>query len=237
MVNIDLHEDLRMGRILGYGGILVSSIYTFIEDHGHDAFYNRQFSPKEDDEPPIVLVSLNGRFQLQDDPSPSVVKWLQKRGQTRRRQQRQRKKGEEFLLRVAAHIRVPESYCSAKWKKANDMSHVMDTLKVLKEQWDRVVHDLNKDGDAYEGLVHRPLTLDIFTEKDFTTENEALLLDAIKSLDLFVPPPTDERDHARTLPIRLHRQTPLLDTVQSMSTADIFIPASSYLSTLASFFS
>lgn len=142
VVNIDLHEDLRMGRILGYGGIFISSIYTFIEDHGHDAFYNRQFSPKEDDEPPIVLVSLNGRFQLQDDPSPSVVKWLhsQKRGRTWRRQQRQRKKGEEFLLRVAAHIRVPESYCSAKWKKANDMSHVMDTLKVLKEQWDRVIN-------------------------------------------------------------------------------------------------
>ncbi|KAG7365531.1 hypothetical protein IV203_038735 [Nitzschia inconspicua] len=36
--------------------------------------------------------------------------------------------------------------------------------------------------------------------------------------------------------VRVHRQTPLFETVQTVATADIFIPASSYLSAFAGFF-
>lgn len=77
------------------------------------------------------------------------------------------------------------------------------------------------------------LTMDIFTEDVFSKENEALLKDALESLELFLPPSNQEEASSQ---IQINRQTPLLDTVKKMATTDIFIPASSFLSAFAAFF-
>ncbi|KAL3893544.1 MAG: hypothetical protein SGARI_008112, partial [Bacillariaceae sp.] len=54
VVNIDLNEDSRLGRILGYAGILISSIQTIIQEQGSDAFYN-QHSAQGEQHQQIVL--------------------------------------------------------------------------------------------------------------------------------------------------------------------------------------
>jgi hypothetical protein len=238
VVNIDLDNDPRMGRILGYADIAISSIQSFMEECGTDAFYHQvPSSSTSKEEQHLVLVSLNGRFQLQDDPSPQVVRWLQGKGQIWRRQlqmlpsTRQRPE----LLRVVAHIRVPEWYCSKVWKDANKMSHVIDSLRVIKKQWGLVVTEMcSASSNRRNNRAIPRLTLDIYTESVFSEENEALLLDEVKSMNPFVSIGHSNDDMVAS--INIHRQTPLLDTVKSMATADVFIPASSFLSAFAAFF-
>lgn len=61
-ISIDLEKDVRLGRILGYAGILISSIEDFCQEHGVDAFYN---SPQCKSTRTRFLVTLYGRFQYQ----------------------------------------------------------------------------------------------------------------------------------------------------------------------------
>jgi hypothetical protein len=237
VVNIDLDDDVRLGRILGYAGILISAIRQYVDDHGIDGFYNQQPSTGQTtllsdrqrpftSSPPIILISLHGRFQYQDDPSPQVLHWLQTKGQHWRKWRKPRPDASSPCIRVAAHIRVPEDYCSQEWKDANGLSHVLGALSALSEQWERFLqehHHYNDDDD--DDNRRCKLSLDVFTEDRFSTDGEATLLTAISSMDAF-----DDGS------VRIHRQTPLLDTVQSMATCDVFIPASSYLSAFAAFF-
>jgi hypothetical protein len=221
VVNIDLDNDVRLGRILGYAGILISSIQQFIEDNGIEQFYNQRSTGNQHiaASPPIIVISLNGRFQYQDDPSPSVIKWLQAKGQEWRMNAKQNEQSRtSSSIRVVGHIRVPEDYCSQEWKDANRTSHLINALSILAEEWNRLKDELD-DKKQFK------MVLDIFTEETFSMDNETELLTALSTIDMF-----DEDS------IRINRQTPLLDTVQSMATADIFIPASSYLSAFAGFF-
>ena len=111
------------------------------------------------------------------------------------------------------------------------MTHVIDTLKVLKEQRCRIANEA-MGNDCKRRLPL--LKLDIFTESEFSKENEAALLDEVGRLQLFEAEPCNGDNIQAS--IEIHRQTPLLDTVEKMATADILIPASSFLSAFAAYF-
>lgn len=66
-ISIDLDADARLGRILGYAGILISSIEDFCQEHGWNAFFNDAQSQKDVSSEPTTtfLVTLHGRFQYQ----------------------------------------------------------------------------------------------------------------------------------------------------------------------------
>jgi hypothetical protein len=241
VVNIDLNDDVRLGRILGYAGILISSIQNFIEEHGSDAFYGVNVARNTDQRKDLlVVISLNGRFQYQDDPSPQVLRWLQNKGQQWRKWNRKvTGVGVTTVpIRVAVHIRVPEDYCSQEWKDANNISHAVQALKVLKQEWSRLLTKRQASDEQCNSSSNRKripyLSLHVFTEEVFSQYLEATLRREVDDLQFF-PSPSDP-DQSGASSIRIHRQTPLLETVQSMATADIFIPASSYLSAFAGFF-
>ena len=65
-ISIDLEHDVRLGRILGYAGILISSIEDFCKEHGTDAFYE---STQRNSATTRFLVTLHGRFQYQVGPA------------------------------------------------------------------------------------------------------------------------------------------------------------------------
>ena len=310
VVPIDLENDNRLGRILGYAGILISSIKDYCDEHGERSFFNLAGDGDDDDDDvdddTIVLVSLNGRFQYKDDPSPDVIRFLQSRciqwkNMTKKMMILERNienhdlprktnnedqgsitslptptlKPKRRTVRIAVHIRVPEDYCSQEWKDANSISHVMTTLEILQlsilqshenrssfgniddhdTEYDHDHHQDQQDlGERQQRQRHR-FVLDVYTENSFTKEKELILMEFLRATmvsgnengsthRLLFEVNDDDVCHSTTLDanasfgkvIRLHRQTPLLDTVQGMATADIFIPASSYLSAFAGFF-
>lgn len=227
VVNIDLDVDPRLGRILGSVKILIDSIQDYIHEYGEDKFYCRMpsFSSYNIQ---TVLISLNGRFQYRDDPSPSVLSWMQGRGQKWRSERLIRSDSQPRTLNIVGHIRVPEDYCSQEWKDANSMDHLLTTLDVVH----RILqHQLSKNNIT---ATVQTISLEVFTEACFPESEEARLSQDLSSkwIPLLALP------DGRTLPVEfhLHRQTPLLACVQSMASADILIPASSFLSAFAAFF-
>ena len=119
-------------------------------------------------------------------------------------------------LRIAIHIRCPEEYCADDWKQANSITHPIRTM----EEISRCLESLNLQLPLH-------LTVDVYTERVFTVDRENAFCRRIDKA--FSSPQT-------TMTINVHRQTPLLSTVQGMATADLFVPASSYLSAMAAFF-
>ena len=214
VVPIDLDNDQRLGRILGYAGILINSIDEYRQQHGDDAFY---CCPSSDDKQNI-LISLHGRFQYQDDPTATAIRWMQstatmwknqqiqQQGQHEDSQQSTKRIPDDEKIKIVAHIRVPEDYCPQEWKDANSVDHIVSTLQTIQQQM-----------DGQKGMYTDNSVLHVFTESTFSDDNEAIL-----------------RRHRPDLTI--HRQTPLLDAVRQMATADILVPACSYLSAFAGFF-
>ena len=115
-------------------------------------------------------------------------------------------------LTVAVHIRYPEDYCTDTWKQANSIDHPLDTLERMTQCLESLALEVN-------------MTIDVYTEESFPHELEQ---DFGRRLEKFL---------VQGSVVHFHRQTPLLSTVQGMATADVFVPASSYLSAMAAFFS
>ena len=123
-------------------------------------------------------------------------------------------------LRISIHIRCPENYCDDGWKQANSISHPIRTMKEICR--------------CLESLPVKPkLKIDVYTEDTFTMDREHRFR---RRLESFLPVHQSTNTTA-TRCVHIHRQTPLLDTVRGMATADIFVPASSYLSAMAAYFS
>lgn len=204
VVNVDLETDPRLGRILGFTTILISSIQEYLDEEGAERFYCQDHKLVKSKK---ILVSVNGRFQYNDDPTPPVISWMQKRCEVWKHKSEDNQSG---VLRVVGHIRVPEYYCEKVWKDANSIRHLLDTWKEIHEVLETIE------------LKNVTLSFQVFTEDSFPPEQEHLLLDGLAGMGC--------------LGVQVHRQTPLLPCVQSMATSDIFIPASSFLSAFASFF-
>lgn len=156
----------------------------------------------------------------QDDPTPPVIEWMQARCLTWKREARithgylNDNNGDSHILtlRIAIHIRCPEDYCPDDWKQANSITHPIRTMQEIS----RCLESLNN--------IQQPnLSIDVYTESVFALDREKAFC---RRLEAFLPPTT----------IHVHRQTPLLATVQRIATADLFVPASSYLSAMAAFF-
>ena len=214
-ISIDLDNDVRLGRILGYPGILISSIESFCEENGEEALFGSSSS-----EQGTFLVTLNGRFEYQDDPTWPVIQFLQKRCLVWKQHYEEttvhlESKAEysSRVFRVAIHVRVPEDYCEQNWKDANSIAHSIRTMQSI--------HKHLQNLEASENKVY--LTVDVYTETSFTSDSELELRRSLESLSSIVR-------------IMVHRQTPLLSTVQDMAVSDIFIPASSFLSAMVSYF-
>lgn len=225
VVPIDLENDQRLGRILGYAGILINSIDEYRQQYGDDVFYCLPSSNRHDDKKNEnlqgrhlkqnynILISLHGRFQYQDDPTASAIQWMQSRAMTWKNKEKEKQQvqqqqivvQEKQRIKIVAHIRVPEDYCSQEWKDANSVEHVLFTLQTIQQQLDGL------DGNYIESVLY------VYTESAFSDDNEAILREQWPDLIL-------------------RKQTPLLDAVQQMATADIFVPGCSYLSAFAGFF-
>jgi len=134
---------------------------------------------------------------------------------------------EKRKLWIVAHIRVPEDFCDQEWKDANSVQHFLDTFRLVQAKL-LEVSSTSVDADrSSDDLKHTTLiyTLDIYTEACFSKSQELELRQVLQ-------------DDSRVVPfcLTVHRQTPLLPCVQAMATADIFIPASSFLSAFAAFY-
>ncbi len=237
-------DDARFGNLRGEPEIINFVLEEYISKHGLDSFVGRNNSNRCDP----VLITLFGRFQYQDDPTPPVLLWMQKRCNEWKVQAKHKVEnniisetvngtnGETSVasvtvagneagrnLVIALHIRVPEVFVSHEWEEANRLSHAVVTLE-------KVWEELKVQAKAFDNQAQKRTTiqLDVFTEESFTRVMEIELMEFLSKSGIL-----QDDDGTK---LRIHRQTPLLPCVQSMAVADIFIPASSYLSSMAAFF-
>lgn len=239
-IMIPLHidgNDARFGNLRGEPEIINFVLEEYISKYGLDSFVGRNDSNRCSP----VLITLFGRFEYQDDPTPPVLHWMQNRCSEWKLHipEAVNTKDEEASevieendscrkLNIVLHIRVPEVFVSNEWEEANRISHAIATLEKV---WEQIsIHLKDLDGPENESTI---ILLDVFTEESFTRVME---LELIESLCKSGIPIRDNDIGAAPITITVHRQTPLLPTVQSMAVADIFIPASSYLSSMAAFF-
>ena len=233
-------NDARFGNLRGEPEIINFVLEEYISKYGLDSFVGRNDSNRCDP----VLITLFGRFEYKDDPTPPVLHWMQNRcsewkvqaGNTRDEEASEDITANNYgrNLNIVLHLRVPEVFVSLEWEEANRISHAVATLEKV---WEQIsIHLEDFDGPEKKSTI---IHLDIFTEESFTRVMELELMESLCKSG------TPIRDNIGAVPISnsvatsnitVHRQTPLLPTVQSMAVADIFIPASSYLSSMAAFF-
>lgn len=156
--------------------------------------YLRNAVDINNDDSRILVVRLQGALRCMD-PTPQVYDWLQERSVD----------WNDFkgTLRIAAHVRVPEGFAPFYLKADNHVSKLIKALDKLKAI----------------GIEIEECDLDIYTEKQFSTNDEILL----------------KRHYGNACINRGSTET-LLDDVKAMAAADVFIPSSSYLSALVGYF-
>jgi hypothetical protein len=208
-----------------------------VDENGEDSFFESTvvhspscFSPSQNSQngPSTYIVSMHGRFVYVDDPTWPVIANLQARGRVWKQQSCQMTKSgysidhknsaeasDLLVIRIAVHIRVPEDYCPVEWKEANAMHHAWKVLQEIHEQ-------LQSFGKHESNQIS--LAIDLYTEKSLTFGHFKEFRKAVEGLPSALP-----------TTLKLHRQTPLLEAIRGMATADVFIPASSYLSALVAF--
>ena len=225
-VPIDLEQDTRLGRILGHAGIVIQSIEEYCNERGGwDAFFEKTMGNEENDQnvkaKTAFLVTLHGRFEYKDDPTWPVVEWMQDRGRQWRKEREQKSHSKatqamERRIRIAVHIRVPEKYCDSAWKAANAVIHPWNVLQQINVH----LQSIKEEEEACQPLQ---LLVEVYTESAFGFDQYKFFRSALAKLQTATQ-------------LKLYRQTPLLDTIQSMATADILIPASSFLSAFTVYF-
>lgn len=110
-----------------------------------------------------------------------------------------------FVLRIVAHVRVPEDFTSQSWKDDNSVEKLYLALDTILQYIDYRMIDVK---------------IDIFTEEQFALTSELEFIERYQK-------------HPSVEDLRVHRGTTdslLNDIKDIVRTADIFIPSSSYFS-------
>lgn len=108
-----------------------------------------------------LLVVLYGTIKY-IDPVPSVHRWLSARSVAWKSEL------DEHVLRIAIHLRVPEVWCTARWKSDNDCSNVVEVLTALIDIDPRLLH----------------VKIEMFTESSFPQELACLMTESCPNLTI-----------------------------------------------------
>lgn len=179
----------------------------------------------------LVVVRLVGALRCMD-PTVPVYQWMQQLSSTWKLSKNERNYSDlvdvdddsssssnSRILRIAAHVRVPEEFTPQFWKEDNHVSKLiaaLDTLGVdVAEPRDSATGtscSLNLRNGKNSKSVQ--VQLDVFTEQAFTAADEALL----------------KQKYAQQVCVHRGTTQTLLDDIRHMATADMFVPSSSFLS-------
>lgn len=152
ILEIHTWTDKQIGSCCGDAHLLAESIHNYLQrmkQHNDETAFKQR---------PIVIY-LNGPLKYMN-PSAEVYQWLQQK--CRMWCNNNKNNQSSSVLRVAAHVRVPEDFCGAGWKEDNSIK--------------RLTHGLQK----LQGLLNdHNWELNVYTEASFRNEDEVILKNVI----------------------------------------------------------
>jgi hypothetical protein len=140
------------------------------------------------------------------DPTPHAWAWLQAASEAWCPGPPAAPPGTQDVLRIAAHVRVPEAFTSSGWKEDNHIRKLCGALDVFFQHW-----------RAWEWTQVPEIRFEIYTEEQFLMTDEQMIHAKYSTNDC-------------TVHVFRGSTSTILQDIQHMVTADIFIPSSSHFS-------